>query len=134
MGRVIATDIQEEMLKALKERIAREASLNVEPVLATENDPRLPEGAVDLVLMVDVYHELSQPAPTAAAVLRSLRPRSERAPAGRVVLVEERGAHGRRRPCGAASALDPSARRREGSCSSSTAARTRRCRSSRFTA
>ena len=91
MGRVIATDIQEEMLEALKERIAREGSRNVEPVLATETDPRLPEGAVDLVLMVDVYHELSQPAPTAAAVLRSLRPRSDRAPAGRFVLVEYRG-------------------------------------------
>jgi SAM-dependent methyltransferase len=90
-GRVIATDIQEEMLEALKERIAREGSRNVEPVLATESDPRLPEGAVDLVLMVDVYHELSQPAPTAAAVLRGLRPRSERTPAGRFVLVEYRG-------------------------------------------
>jgi len=63
----------------------------VEPVLATETDPKLPEGGVDLVLMVDVYHELSQPGPTAAAVLRSLRPRSERAPAGRFVLVEYRG-------------------------------------------
>jgi len=91
MGRVLATDIQEEMLEALKERIAREGAANVEPVLATETDPKLPEGGVDLVLMVDVYHELSQPGPTAAAVLRSLRPRSERAPAGRFVLVEYRG-------------------------------------------
>lgn len=84
-GRVLAVDIQPEML-AIIERRAREAGAgNVESVLATEQDPRLPSGAVDVVLMVDAYHEFSHPHEVMERVVASLSPR------GRVVLVEYRG-------------------------------------------
>lgn len=84
-GRVFAVDIQEEMLELL-ERRQREAGLeNIELVLSTLTDSRLGEKSVSLVLMVDVYHELSHPAEVLATVKRALKP------GGRVVLVEYRG-------------------------------------------
>jgi ubiquinone/menaquinone biosynthesis C-methylase UbiE len=84
IGRVFATDIQQEMLDLLKKRLARERLDNVELILATEVDPRLPAGQLDLILMVDVYHELSRP----QEVLRRLR--TSLKPDGRLVLVEFR--------------------------------------------
>jgi ubiquinone/menaquinone biosynthesis C-methylase UbiE len=60
-GVVYANDVQPEMLTLLKERIARTKTTNIRPVLGTEDDPKLPKDTMDLVLMVDVYHELSQP-------------------------------------------------------------------------
>jgi len=83
-GRVLAVDIQPEMLDLVRSKAGALGLGNVETVLATPTDPRLPEGAVDLVLMVDVYHELLWPVETMAGVVRSLAPR------GRVVLVEYR--------------------------------------------
>jgi len=83
-GRVFATDIQQEMLDLLKKRLARERLNNVELVLATDVDPRLPAGQLDLILMVDVYHELARP----QDVLRKLR--SALKPDGRLVLIEFR--------------------------------------------
>ena len=83
-GRVFATDIQPEMLSMLQKRLKRERLDNVELVQATEVDPRLPEGELDLILMVDVYHELSRP----QEVLRRLRTALK--PDGRLVLIEFR--------------------------------------------
>ena len=84
-GRVLAVDIQKEML-ALLEKRGRAARLdNIETVLAKDDDPGLPAGKVDLVLMVDVYHELSAP----RAVMSKLR--AALAPNGRIALVEYRG-------------------------------------------
>jgi ubiquinone/menaquinone biosynthesis C-methylase UbiE len=83
-GRVYATDIQPEMIVFLQRRLERERIDNVELVQATETNPRLPEGLFDLILMVDVYHELSQP----QEVLRKLRPSLK--PDGRLVLIEYR--------------------------------------------
>jgi ubiquinone/menaquinone biosynthesis C-methylase UbiE len=83
-GRVIAVDIQREMLELLKDRAAEEKIGNIEPVLGTVVDPKLPEGAVDLVLLVDVYHEFSHPEQMLAAIRKSLKP------AGRVALAEFR--------------------------------------------
>jgi SAM-dependent methyltransferase len=83
-GRVLATDIQPEMLELLRQRVARERLGNVELVLGREDDPRLPAAAVDLVLMVDVYHELARP----QVMLRRLRTALK--PEGRLVLVEFR--------------------------------------------
>jgi len=68
-GRVFATDIQPEMLSLLRMRMARARLDSVELVLSADADPRLPEGLLDLVLMVDVYHELARP----QEVLRKLR-------------------------------------------------------------
>ncbi len=83
-GVVYATDIQPEMLALLGKRLAREKVPGVVPVLATAADPKLPDGALDLILMVDVYHELAQPQETLRQLKRALKP------AGRLVLIEFR--------------------------------------------
>jgi ubiquinone/menaquinone biosynthesis C-methylase UbiE len=83
-GKVYAIDIQQEMLDMLQRR-ARAARLeNILPLLGTETDPRLPENSIDLVLMVDVYHEFSQPEAMLKAIRKSLKP------SGRIALVEFR--------------------------------------------
>ena len=84
-GKVIAVDIQDQMLAMLRERAAKAGVKNIETVLADEADPKLAEGSVDLVLMVDVYHELSKPAEALEHVRKSLKAH------GRVALVEFRG-------------------------------------------
>jgi ubiquinone/menaquinone biosynthesis C-methylase UbiE len=73
-GHVYAVDIQPEMLKMLNERADREGVTNITPVLGTFQDPRLPRNQVDLVLMVDVYHEFSHPAEMLAALKKTLTP------------------------------------------------------------
>jgi len=83
-GRVFAADIQPEMLSLLRTRLQRDALTNVELVQSTENDPRLPARTFDLILMVDVYHELAQPQVILSKLLTSLKP------AGRLVLLEYR--------------------------------------------
>ena len=83
-GRVYATDIQPEMLALVERRVKKAKLANVQTVLATEDDPKLPPGAIDLVLMVDVYHELQRP----QLVLRRLK--ETLSPRGRLVLIEFR--------------------------------------------
>lgn len=83
-GLVYAIDIQPEMLELLRERTGPRGLENIKPVLATEQESGLPPATFDLVLMVDVYHELSNPAEVLAAVRKSLKPD------GRLVLVEFR--------------------------------------------
>jgi len=60
-GKVYANDVQPEMLTMLKERAAKAKVTNIIPVLGTESDPKLPAKSMDLILLVDVYHEFSQP-------------------------------------------------------------------------
>jgi SAM-dependent methyltransferase len=84
-GRVLATDIQPQMLALLKENMHAAGIHNIEPILCTPTDAKLPEGQLDLALMVDVYHELAYPEETMAQVRRALKPD------GRLVLVEYRG-------------------------------------------
>lgn len=83
-GRVYAVDIQQEMLHLLDERAQAAGRKNIEPILGSPIDPRLPEGKLDLILLVDVYHELSHPEHMLQAMRRALRPK------GRLVLVEFR--------------------------------------------
>jgi ubiquinone/menaquinone biosynthesis C-methylase UbiE len=83
-GAVYAVDIQQEMLDLLAKRVKPRGLKNVKPVLATANDPGLPPATFDKVLMVDVYHELSDPEEVLAVVRKSLRAE------GRLVLVEFR--------------------------------------------
>ena len=73
-GRVLAVDIQREMLQKLRERSARVKVNNIEPILGKVDDPNLPVGEVDLLLMVDVYHEFSHPESMLWGIRRSLNP------------------------------------------------------------
>lgn len=84
-GAVLAVDIQPEMLDLLTNQMAGAGITNVKPVLGTVSDPRLAAGSVDLVLMVDVYHEFEFPFEMMDAITRALKP------GGRVVFVEFRG-------------------------------------------
>jgi precorrin-6B methylase 2 len=84
-GRVLAVDVQPEMIEVLERRRRATGFEQLTPVLGSLTDPRLPEGEVDVVLMVDAYHEFSHPREMMEAIVRSL------APGGRVVLVEYRG-------------------------------------------
>ncbi|MEO1575218.1 MAG: class I SAM-dependent methyltransferase, partial [Pseudomonadota bacterium] len=60
-GRVLAVDIQQEMLDIIEARKANGAPANVQTILGTVRDTRLPAGEVDLILIVDAYHEFSDP-------------------------------------------------------------------------
>jgi ubiquinone/menaquinone biosynthesis C-methylase UbiE len=83
-GRIEAVDIQQEMLDLLKKRLTDEKIENVDLVLGNESDPHLKPGTVDLVLMVDVYHEFAYPFEMMQHIVASLKQ------TGRVVLVEFR--------------------------------------------
>lgn len=83
-GKVLAVDIQPEMISALQENKERNKAQNVEPVLGTTQNPNLPAGAVDVVLIVDAYHEFDHPREMMEAIRTSLTPE------GRVVLAEYR--------------------------------------------
>lgn len=83
-GKVYATDIQPRMIELLKRNIARENLSNVEPVLSGEKDSGLPARQLDLILLVDVYHEFSRP----QEMLRSMKEALK--PSGRLVLLEYR--------------------------------------------
>src|SRR5262245_27393579 len=83
-GHVYAIDIQPEMLKLLNQRADEQGVSNISPILGTFTDPRLPKGKIDLILLVDVYHEFSHPEPMLAAMRESLSPE------GVCVLVEFR--------------------------------------------
>jgi ubiquinone/menaquinone biosynthesis C-methylase UbiE len=74
MGRVYAVDIQGEMLKMLKGRAEEQGVRNITPVLSTASDPKLPKGKIDLILLVDVYHEFSHPEEMLAAMREALSP------------------------------------------------------------
>ncbi len=84
-GKVYANDIQPGMLQLLKKNAAQAKVTNIEPVLGTVAGTNLPKGQMDLVLLVDVYHELSEP----EKMLRDLRDTLK--PDGRLVLIEYRG-------------------------------------------
>jgi ubiquinone/menaquinone biosynthesis C-methylase UbiE len=83
-GKVLCVDIQPEMLKLLQARADEAGVTNVELIEGSLTDPKLPEGAVDLVLIVDAYHEFSHPVHMLQAIHKSLKPD------GRVVLLEFR--------------------------------------------
>ncbi len=84
-GRVVAVDIQQEMLDIIAGRIEKTGIRNIELVLATDNDPRLAPASIDLAFFVDAYHEFAWPFEVMQAVVTALRP------GGRVVLIEYRG-------------------------------------------
>jgi len=83
-GRVLAVDIQPEMLSGLEKRAAEAKITNVVRVLGEPADPKLAPESCDRVVMVDVYHELGYPEQVLRAVRKALKPR------GLLVLVEFR--------------------------------------------
>ena len=83
-GKVYANDIQPEMLEILQARAQHDKITNVQTVLGTPSDPKLPAGAIDLILLVDVYHEFSQPQSMLDRMRDALKPN------GRLVLLEYR--------------------------------------------
>lgn len=83
-GKVYAVDLQPEMLSIMRKKISQEGIRNVELVQGSETSPQLAENSVDLVIMVDVYHELSHPREMMHEIVRALKPD------GRFVLLEYR--------------------------------------------
>src|SRR5262245_33641829 len=83
-GKVIGEDIQEGMIRLLRKNIDDRKLRNVEIILGTPTDPKLPDNSLDLVLMVDVYHEFAEP----VIMMRHIRTALK--PDGRIVLVEFR--------------------------------------------
>jgi len=83
-GKVYANDIQPEMLALLRKNIDARHLTNVETVLGVVDDPKLPAGRMDLVLLVDVYHEFTEPEKMLRKMRESLKPD------GRLVLLEYR--------------------------------------------
>ena len=83
-GKVLAVDIQPEMLEMIEKKQVTEGGDNIQTVLGTIEDPKLPDNAVDWVLLVDAYHEFSHPYEMMSHIAEAL------APSGKVALVEYR--------------------------------------------
>lgn len=83
-GVVYAVDIQQEMLHILTNKLHSLGIRNVKPALGTVTDPKLPPGAIDTIIMVDVYHEFDHPHEMMEAMTKALRK------GGRMVFVEYR--------------------------------------------
>jgi ubiquinone/menaquinone biosynthesis C-methylase UbiE len=84
-GKILAVDIQQEMLDAIVKTAKEKNIANVEPILGTVEDPGLPENSIDYALLVDAYHEFDHPREMMAGIRKALKP------GGRVILVEFRG-------------------------------------------
>ena len=84
-GKVLAVDVQPEMIALLKDLSARLGLTNIFPVLGDVIDPQLPTASVDLALLVDVYHEFNYPWEMMQGICHAVKP------GGRVVFVEYRG-------------------------------------------
>jgi 2-polyprenyl-3-methyl-5-hydroxy-6-metoxy-1,4-benzoquinol methylase len=83
-GKVLAEDIQQEMIDEVNKEAKKRGVTNVESILGTIEDPKLPEGQVDAALMVDAYHEFDHPREMMQGIVKGLKP------GGRVILVEYR--------------------------------------------
>ncbi len=83
-GKVYAVDVEPEMIAYLNDRIKLEGTKNILPVLSTEQKVSLPANSIDMMLLVDVYHEFSFPYEMALSMLEALKP------GGKLVLVEFR--------------------------------------------
>lgn len=84
-GRVYANDIQARMLDLLRRSMEQQKLTNVEPVLGAVDDPKLPANTIDLALLVDVYHEFSEPRKMLRGIRNALKAD------GRMALIEYRG-------------------------------------------
>jgi ubiquinone/menaquinone biosynthesis C-methylase UbiE len=83
-GKVLAVDIQPEMLAIMQQHLVEQHIENVEPVLGQADNPNLRPECIDLALMVDAYHEFEYPHEMMQGIVAALKP------GGRVVLAEYR--------------------------------------------
>jgi ubiquinone/menaquinone biosynthesis C-methylase UbiE len=83
-GKVFAVDVEPEMIAYLSERIKQEKLSHIVPILSTEQKLPLPENTIDMILLVDVYHEFSFPYEMTLSMRAALKP------GGKLVLVEFR--------------------------------------------
>ncbi len=83
-GKVIAVDVQPEMVALLRGTVQQSGLTQIQPLLGAEDDVRLPVSSVDLAIMVDVYHELAFPHEVLGSIVRALKP------GGQLVFVEYR--------------------------------------------
>lgn len=83
-GKIMAVDVQDEMLDRLKQRASEVGLENVIPVKGTQTSPNLKDESIDVALMVDVYHEFEYPFEMMLSISKAMKP------GGRVVLVEYR--------------------------------------------
>ncbi|MDP1592005.1 MAG: methyltransferase domain-containing protein [Prosthecobacter sp.] len=83
-GKILAVDVQPEMIEMLRQNIERKGLKNIEPINGLYHDPMLPPNSCDMILLVDVYHEFSHPVQMLAGMRAALKPE------GQLVLVEFR--------------------------------------------
>lgn len=83
-GKVIAQDVQPEMLRLMTNAASKAGVANIQPSLGAEDDVKLPADSLDLAIMVDVYHELAYPREVLASIVRAMKV------GGRLVFVEYR--------------------------------------------
>ncbi len=83
-GKVYAVDIQTEMLDIIRKRMKQRGTKNIVPTLGTIQDTKLPANTIDMVLLVDAYHEFDHPREMMESIFNGLRP------GGRVILIEYR--------------------------------------------
>lgn len=84
-GKVYAVEIQDEAIKYLQDRTKELGFSNVVPIMGAEQTPNLPANSIDLIIMVDVYHELEYPQEMLTSIKESLKPD------GKILLIEYRG-------------------------------------------
>lgn len=83
-GKVLAVDLQPEMLDIMRQKIKQNKIKNVKLIQGQENKPNLPKNSIDMAMMVDVYHELSYPKEMMQEIVSALKPD------GRFILLEYR--------------------------------------------
>jgi ubiquinone/menaquinone biosynthesis C-methylase UbiE len=81
-GKIIALDVQPEMVEFLHTAVKRSGLSQIEVKLGTVDDIKLPKNSIDMAIMVDVYHELAYPYEVMSSIMQALKPR------GRIVFVE----------------------------------------------
>ena len=81
-GKIIALDLQPEMVNFLQTGVKRSGFTQIEVRLSSVDDIKLPKNSIDMAIMVDVYHELAYPYEVMSSIMQALKPR------GRIVFVE----------------------------------------------
>ncbi|CAN5745646.1 class I SAM-dependent methyltransferase [soil metagenome] len=84
LGKVLAVDVQPEMVRMLQDAVKKTGLTQIRPSLGAEDDVKLPASSVDVAIMVDVYHELAFPYEVLVSIMRALKP------GGQLVFVEYR--------------------------------------------